>query len=111
MATECDPDGSSASRQNLQLVVYETIADHRTASYQLTGRLCDPLSSLDYDLRRHAPGGGAALDLLEHLDRDLAIDFGVRAVRLGGDHRHAGIRFLANRHVQRDFAEERAALA
>src|ERR1700688_414611 len=53
----------------------------------------------------------AALDLLKYLGGDLAIDFGVRAVRLGGDHRHAGIRFLADRHVQRHFAEERHALA
>src|SRR5450755_906840 len=77
----------------------------------LPGRLRDPPSSLDYYLWRDAPRRCAALDLLKYLGGDLAIDFGVRAVRLGGDHRHAGIRFLADRHVQRHFAEERHALA
>src|SRR5580704_608068 len=68
-------------------------------------------SSLDYDLRRGAPGIHAAPDLFENFGGDLAINFGVRAVRLGGHHRQAGIRFLPDGHVQRHFTEERHTLA
>src|ERR1035437_4085243 len=96
----------------LKLVTHQTIGDYRAALLTSACQpLRDPSSSLDHDLRRDAPCRYATLDLLKHLGGDLAIDFGVHAVRLGGDHRHAGIRFLADGHVQRHFAEERHALA
>src|SRR5580693_5599628 len=68
-------------------------------------------SSLDYDLRRGAPGIRAALDLFENFGGDLAINFGVRAVRLSGHYRQAGIRFLPDGHVQRHFTEKWHTLA
>ena len=63
-------------------------------------------SRLDDDLRRRAFG---ALDGRKHLSGDVAIDFGVRSVGLGRDHRQAGVRRLTDRHVQRYLAKERHA--
>src|SRR6188472_2717241 len=63
-----------------------------------------PESSLDHDLRRGATG--SALELIAHLDGDVAIDFCMRPVWLGRDHRKPGIGLFADRHVQRHLAEE-----
>src|SRR5262249_59093647 len=64
--------------------------------------------SLDHNLRRRTPGA-YALELLAHLHGDVAIDLRMGAVGFGRDHRKAGIRFFANGHMQRHFAEERDA--
>src|SRR6185437_5946774 len=62
---------------------------------------------LDDDLRRGALR--AAFDLIEHTPGDVAIDRRVRPVRLGRDDGKPRVGTLADRHVQRDLAEERHA--
>src|SRR6185295_10958443 len=64
--------------------------------------------SLDDDPRRNAAAAGA-LELVAHARGDVAIGHGMRPVGLGGDHRQASVRLLADGHVQRDLAEERHA--
>src|SRR5687767_6928008 len=78
----------------------------------LPGRGARPYSftrlRLDHDLRR---GARCALALQPVADTrgDLAIDLGMRSVRIGRDYGAAGIGRLADRHVQRHLAEERHA--
>src|SRR5689334_2758355 len=55
-------------------------------------------SCLDDDARRWTALAGAA-ELVADFSGDLAVDFGMRAVRIGRHHRAAGIRCLANDHV------------
>src|SRR4051812_24086908 len=54
-----------------------------------------------------ASGGRRTLQLVSHLRGDGAIDRRMRPVGLTHHHRRAGIRHLADRHVQRHLAEER----
>src|ERR1043166_8751992 len=68
------------------------------------------ISRLDDDARRRARLA-AARHLIAHARGDRAVNLGVRAVRLGGDDRKAGVRCLANFDFERDLAEERNAQA
>src|SRR5881394_3331813 len=63
-------------------------------------------SSLNHNPWRRSP---AALELIAHACRDLAISLGVRAIGLGRHDRQAGIRLLTDRHMQRHLAQERHA--
>src|SRR4029079_6655210 len=85
---------------------WRCIAPRATGSILAEWPYCAPLPvrSLDHDLRRGAPGA-AALELIAHLGGDVAIDFRMRAIRLGRDHGKPGIGLLADGHVQTHLAE------
>src|SRR5439155_22996440 len=67
----------------------------------------DAALCLDDDARRGPVRGSRLAELAPNVLRDLAVDRGMRTVRLAHHDRAAGIRGLADFHIERHLAEER----